>query len=332
MLALGGNAGAAEFSYGAGADQFIYEVDYAVATVTPLWDTGITWFGATDGVEPNTFYATPSGGGLYTVNVVAQTVTLVGTYNGPAIDGLALNEDTGVLYGTDDFNLYTISQVDGSPTFIGSIGLLNSVWALDYERSTGRLIGVDSSSASMYEISMIDGATSIIGSTQQSRITDIWYDEETDRMFGVGNFPDQFYELDTTTGAATAVGSITGANILGLGLANLNSPPDCSRVVADPDEIWPPDHRFVDVSVAGVTDPDGDPVTITITGIAQDEPLEGLGDGNTCPDADGIGTDIAVVRAERSGTKKTPGDGRVYHGCTTGVGTRCHRWTRHAPA
>ncbi|MHC4447953.1 MAG: hypothetical protein ACYSXF_09265, partial [Planctomycetota bacterium] len=63
----------------------------------------------------------------------------------------------------------------------------------------------------------------------------------------------------------------------------------------------------------GVTDPDGDPISITITAIAQDESLEGLGDGNTCPDGDGVGTDTALVRAERSGTKKTPGDGRVYH-------------------
>jgi hypothetical protein len=92
-----------------------------------------------------------------------------------------------------------------------------------------------------------------------------------------------------------------------------NEPPDCDAASAEPTELWPPDHKFEDVSVVGVTDPDGDPVTITITGIAQDEPLEGLGDGDTCPDADGVGTGIASVRAERSGTKKTPGDGRVYH-------------------
>ncbi len=95
--------------------------------------------------------------------------------------------------------------------------------------------------------------------------------------------------------------------------ASANQPPDCSVATADPDEIWPPDHMFADVSVVGVTDPDGDPVTVTVTGIAQDEPPDGLGDGSTCPDADGVGTDIASVRAERSGTKKVPGDGRVYH-------------------
>ena len=92
-----------------------------------------------------------------------------------------------------------------------------------------------------------------------------------------------------------------------------NEPPDCDSATADTAELWPPDHMFADVLVVGVTDADGDPVTITITAIAQDEPVGGLGDGNTCPDADGVGTDIAGLRSERSGTKKTPGDGRVYH-------------------
>jgi hypothetical protein len=92
-----------------------------------------------------------------------------------------------------------------------------------------------------------------------------------------------------------------------------NQSPICEDALADPDELWPPNHKFRDVWVAGVTDPDGDPVTLTITSIFQDEPLNGPGDGNACPDGAGVGTDTASVRAERSGSKKVPGDGRVYH-------------------
>jgi len=88
-----------------------------------------------------------------------------------------------------------------------------------------------------------------------------------------------------------------------------NQPPDCSKAVATPAELWPPNHKFVSVSVAGITDPDGDPVSITITGVTQDEPLNGLGDGDTCPDATGVGMAAVNLRAERSGTR----DGRVYH-------------------
>ncbi len=57
-----------------------------------------------------------------------------------------------------------------------------------------------------------------------------------------------------------------------------------------------------------VTDQDGDSISIQITSIRQDEPVNGVGDGDTSPDGYGIGTGIAQVRAERSGLQ----NGRVY--------------------
>jgi hypothetical protein len=91
-----------------------------------------------------------------------------------------------------------------------------------------------------------------------------------------------------------------------------NAPPDCSQAAANPAVLWPPDHKFAEVSIAGVTDDDGDAVSTTIEGIFQDEPVNALGDGNTAPDGFGVGTDAASVRSERSGTPQLPGDGRVY--------------------
>jgi cysteine-rich repeat protein len=88
-----------------------------------------------------------------------------------------------------------------------------------------------------------------------------------------------------------------------------NLPPDCSGAEASIGELWPPNHKSVPVSIVGVTDPDGDPLVLTVTAIAQDEPIDASGSGNTCPDAIGVGLDTASVRAERSGQ----GDGRVYH-------------------
>lgn len=96
-------------------------------------------------------------------------------------------------------------------------------------------------------------------------------------------------------------------------LRRTNKPPDCSKAVASPGVIWPPNHKFRSVLVDGVTDTDGDPVTITVTTIHQDEPVNTQGDGNTCADAMITDTGGAKVRAERSGTKKVPGNGRVYH-------------------
>jgi len=119
----------------------------------------------------------------------------------------------------------------------------------------------------------------------------------------------------STTSTTTTVRPTT-TTILG------NLPPDCSAAAVAPALLWPPDHKFVNVSVLGVTGPDRDPVPVTITGITQDEALNGVGEGNTCPDASGFGTATASLRAEREGG----GDGRVYHISFTaddGRGGRC---------
>ncbi len=79
-----------------------------------------------------------------------------------------------------------------------------------------------------------------------------------------------------------------------------NTPPDVTAAGPSSDSLWPPNNKMVDISVEGVTDPDGDDVTIEITGITNDETGE--------EDAGGIGTDTAQVRAARNGN----GDGRTY--------------------
>jgi hypothetical protein len=98
-------------------------------------------------------------------------------------------------------------------------------------------------------------------------------------------------------------------------LAPPNEAPDCNAAAADPAELWAANHEFEDVEVVGVTDPDGDPITITIASLHQDEAtwVVSGGGGTTVPDGMGVGTDTASVRAERNGNPSTPGDGRVYH-------------------
>jgi streptogramin lyase len=87
-----------------------------------------------------------------------------------------------------------------------------------------------------------------------------------------------------------------------------NTPPDCAAAQPSVEEIWPPDQRMVAVEVLGLTDPDGDPVQCTITGITQDEPVVGRGAGATVPDGEGVGSGQARLRAERAGN----GSGRTY--------------------
>jgi hypothetical protein len=84
-----------------------------------------------------------------------------------------------------------------------------------------------------------------------------------------------------------------------------NTIPDCAAALARPSRLWPPNHRMVPIDISGVTDPDGDPIAMTITGVTQNEPVEGDGSGDRGPDARIVNGQLQV-RAER-----TRGD-RVY--------------------
>ncbi len=88
---------------------------------------------------------------------------------------------------------------------------------------------------------------------------------------------------------------------------NGNDPPVCTAATPSPASLWPPNHGLIPVSIVGITDPNHDTVTVTAIGVTQDEPVNGLGDGNTSPDAVRLGHTL-LLRAERTGT----GNGRVY--------------------
>jgi hypothetical protein len=91
-------------------------------------------------------------------------------------------------------------------------------------------------------------------------------------------------------------------------IVNAFDPPACYLAKANPAELWPPNHKLLPVDIINVTDPDNDQVTITITGVTQDEPTSGLGDGDTGPDAVLQSANRVLLRAERSET----GNGRMY--------------------
>jgi len=87
----------------------------------------------------------------------------------------------------------------------------------------------------------------------------------------------------------------------------VNRPPVCCGAKLAETVGWPPNHKFASIFVTGVTDPDGDAVTITITSVKQDEPVPGPGNPQ-CPDAQRDGSKV-LVRRERDGSVD---NGRVY--------------------
>jgi hypothetical protein len=82
-------------------------------------------------------------------------------------------------------------------------------------------------------------------------------------------------------------------------LTVINQAPDCSGATPSQATLWPPDLSFQAITLQGVSDPDSNPLTISVTSIFQDENVDSTGDGAFVPDGQGIGTSTASIRAER---------------------------------
>ena len=88
-----------------------------------------------------------------------------------------------------------------------------------------------------------------------------------------------------------------------------NANPICAGAIASETRLWPANHKFKSINILGVKDFEGDPITITIDSIFQDEAVNAKRSGHTAPDGQGVGTSTAQVRAERVSNS----NGRVYY-------------------
>src|SRR4029450_564540 len=82
-----------------------------------------------------------------------------------------------------------------------------------------------------------------------------------------------------TAGFKTIVATVTdddGGAGGAVSTVDVNSPPDCTPVTPSPNTLWPATQKSQPVPLSGPTDPDGATVTLTVTGVPQDEPLNGL--------------------------------------------------------
>ena len=84
--------------------------------------------------------------------------------------------------------------------------------------------------------------------------------------------------------------------------------PDCSSAKANPDKLQNSPTSMMPINIIGVTDPDGENISLKVDSITQDEPTKRTAGDTRWPDGDGNGTSNAKVRAEREGGN----DGRVY--------------------
>ena len=86
------------------------------------------------------------------------------------------------------------------------------------------------------------------------------------------------------------------------------TPPEVN-VSVDPDIMWPPNHKYVEVeTVVTVYDAVDPSPALSLVSVTSNEADNGKGDGNTTNDIVILGDTMFKLRAERSGT----GEGRTY--------------------
>jgi hypothetical protein len=104
---------------------------------------------------------------------------------------------------------------------------------------------------------------------------------------------------DTATNSASCSTTITVVD---------TTPPVIQPVKATPNVLWPPNHKMVDICVQAQATDTCSHTTWKITKVTSNEPVNGLGDGDTAPDWQITGDHKVKLRAERSGK----GKGRIY--------------------
>lgn len=210
----------------------VYDVVFCTK-VTKEFETEQSWEGATDGDNPGEFFAVGEYGNLFRINPRENTIILVGEC-GANIRELAYNEQTGILYGTDYFRLYTVDRNTGQATEVGEMGAPGAFQAMDYHAGFDMLLAISCLDKCLYEVNPNNAQIVEIDTLNYEGrfISDIWYDQVTDWLFAVAHYDTVLEDLTrqylydihyivNIVGADTAHVSELGRNypgcILGLG-------------------------------------------------------------------------------------------------------------------
>ena len=246
-----------------GIDAFsgICSLDTDTSTAQMLVPTpGVSWYGATDGPSPGTFYAVANPwydynnpdkasraapkSELFLIDTADWSVNFVGFITAPIVGGepggpireIGMDDSTspGTLYGTDYANLYTIPTTGGTAAFVGTFGtqpgttdLIDYAFSMDYDQGVGQLLGTswqrDDDQTDLYYFDRGTGAGTQVGYTGIDFISDVWQSHDSGTLFGVSSGPGRILEIDPLTGAALQIGTFPDVRFNGMANATLVS-------------------------------------------------------------------------------------------------------------
>jgi len=265
----------------------------------------------------------PVGGG------VAPTATLFASGLGSGPWGLEFDPITGDLFisnfAGNPFN--GITQISGFPPPATTNGPPTADAGADQLVIVGSSVNLDGSNSSdpdsgdtiSYQWTQVSGTSvTLSGATSAMPSFDA-------PAVGPGG-DDLVFSLVVTDDDPVNPKSSTPDEVT-VSVRNINDPPSCDLARASCPEskinnkdgctVWPPNHKLVSAIIEGVMDTDSvyNEVTLRITGVTQDEPVNGGRDGDTSPDAvvqPSNPADSVQIRAERTGLGGVQKNGRVY--------------------
>jgi len=136
-----------------------------------------------------------------------QTLVVDGNPLGFEVEGLALDPQSGTLYGSTRTNeLITIDPVTGAGSVIGSLGS-TSVEGLAFDPQSGMLYGSDVLNGVLMTIDPLTAAGSVVGPFLSDPPTGLAYDPSTRTLFGADATNDILLTIDVTTGVVTGIGA-----------------------------------------------------------------------------------------------------------------------------
>jgi hypothetical protein len=245
----------------------------------------------------------------------------------PILDLLPHNFSTanptngGVIFGNLAFPTNSVSNLLAGLTYVNISTALNTNGEI-----RGQIVPLSNAPP---QLACPTDATAECGSniTCTAQVLDPEGDAVT-VVWNVNGSPAQTNSIAGQNPPATVPVTFTGSLALGTNLLSLvatdtssntttcsltvtvvdTTPPIITSVSANPDVLWPPDHKLVPVTVHAVATDACGPASWKIVSVMSNEPAIGKGDGKTSPDWLITGPHTVSLRAERSGK----GSGRIY--------------------